>query len=223
MAFTTPLRNPFGTSFGEQARSKYLLFDDFLTADPAPLVTPRTCEPGPGQMIVNDPSGVLSISSGSLRGTTAVTASGYPSYYSEEPVAPVQGLALDLRVGYSGGSLGFWWGFSNTPTATYPTLGNLFFAGKHYPFLLGYVLSIDSPLFTAVYQPAVILLEHGAIFLRRYVPTGQWISLGIAPCFPLQTNELYFRAAKYGNSPYTSYAEINYIRTLIVPPTLSSL
>lgn len=45
----------------------FLLRDDFTTDDAAPLVAPRTAEPGPGTWAVTDSANKLSISSGALQ------------------------------------------------------------------------------------------------------------------------------------------------------------
>jgi hypothetical protein len=45
----------------------YLLRDDFITDDAAPLDSPRTCEPGPGTLTAAQNDGQFSISSGGLQ------------------------------------------------------------------------------------------------------------------------------------------------------------
>jgi len=45
---------------------RYLLYDEFITPDAAPLTSPRTCEPGPGTLAITDTASVLSISGGQL-------------------------------------------------------------------------------------------------------------------------------------------------------------
>lgn len=44
----------------------YLLYDDFTTPEAAPLTSPRTCEPGPGTLVISDSYSALSISGGSI-------------------------------------------------------------------------------------------------------------------------------------------------------------
>lgn len=52
---------------------QFLFNDTFTTAESAPIVTPRTCEPGPGTMTVTDTGNILSLSGGKLvvNGTNA--------------------------------------------------------------------------------------------------------------------------------------------------------
>jgi hypothetical protein len=46
---------------------KYILRDEFLTADPSPIITPRTAEPGPGTGVFTDTGNLFSISGEALR------------------------------------------------------------------------------------------------------------------------------------------------------------
>lgn len=45
----------------------WLLRDEFITAQDAPLTDPRTCEPGPGQLDIADANNLLSVTSGTLK------------------------------------------------------------------------------------------------------------------------------------------------------------
>lgn len=47
-------------------RARYLLLDRFLTDDPAPIASPRTCQPGPGTLTVVDTNSIIGISSGKV-------------------------------------------------------------------------------------------------------------------------------------------------------------
>jgi hypothetical protein len=49
----------------------WLLYDEFTTADAAPITSPRTCEPGPGTLTSRDTTSVQSISGGVLESTGA--------------------------------------------------------------------------------------------------------------------------------------------------------
>jgi hypothetical protein len=51
---------------GASAKITYILRDNFATAESAPLATPRTCEPGPGALVITDTTNKLSIASAKL-------------------------------------------------------------------------------------------------------------------------------------------------------------
>lgn len=55
----------------------YLLRDEFIVPDAAPLASPRTCEPGPGTLTVVDAAGKFSVAGGNLN--VGTSGSGYPS------------------------------------------------------------------------------------------------------------------------------------------------
>jgi len=62
----TPFSSAAATAVGVTI-SEWLLLDLFTTPDPNPVTTPRTCEPGPGAVVVVDPSSKLSISGEALQ------------------------------------------------------------------------------------------------------------------------------------------------------------
>ncbi len=55
-----------------------LLVDDFLTAQAAPLTSPRTCEPGPGTLTIVDTLNTLSIANEQITPSAAATGQGDP-------------------------------------------------------------------------------------------------------------------------------------------------
>lgn len=63
-------------------RWTYLLLDRFITADAAPIASPRTCEPGPGTLTVSDAGNHLSISGGALVADGGEGSWGEPAAYS---------------------------------------------------------------------------------------------------------------------------------------------
>lgn len=72
-------RDMFPVLFSSRRRAaSYLLRDEFTTDQPAPLTSPRTCEPGPGTAKIVDTGNKLSISGGRIVNAGAVTA-GDPS------------------------------------------------------------------------------------------------------------------------------------------------
>jgi hypothetical protein len=54
------------TALAAAGELEYALLDRFVTADAAPIATPRTCEPGPGSWTVTDTTNKASISGGEL-------------------------------------------------------------------------------------------------------------------------------------------------------------
>lgn len=84
----------FDWGFGSFDEARITLEDRFTTADPAPVASPRTCEPGPGTMTISDPTSKLSITGGAL------TASG--NVGSANPLAYTGTIARTAGAGY-------WW------------------------------------------------------------------------------------------------------------------
>jgi hypothetical protein len=71
--------------------SGLLLFDQFTTDDAAPITTPRTCEPGPGTLVITDTADKVAIASSQLVFSGAGT--GDPALWG-----PLQTLAAGLAV-----------------------------------------------------------------------------------------------------------------------------
>lgn len=93
----------------------YVLSDEFRTADAAPLASPRTCEPGPGQLVATQADGAFAIVEGDLQlaaqttpstGDLALRASTAAARSGERP------LIVDLRVDEGEAQAGFWSGTS---------------------------------------------------------------------------------------------------------------
>ena len=59
------------------------LLDEFLVADPNPLISPRKCEPGPGSLTVLDTDAILSVNFGAL--TSAGGGAGFDRNYVHSP------------------------------------------------------------------------------------------------------------------------------------------
>jgi hypothetical protein len=84
----------------------YLLRDDFLTADDAPIASPRPAEPGPGTLVLtdNDPGGSSgpSISGENYNFVAQVTPSSVDQGFSEQNgITRSQGLTLYARQNFS--------------------------------------------------------------------------------------------------------------------------
>lgn len=84
-------RNVLGVGGGGGGGLTFLLRDDFLTDEAAPLASPRTAEPGPGMLTITDTGNKLSISSGALQ--MLGNANGNPGFWSSTAYARRAGLA----------------------------------------------------------------------------------------------------------------------------------
>ena len=77
----------------------YLFKDQFTTNQAAPITTPRTCEPGPGTLVVIDLDTTISISSNKLAFAGGGTAGwNRKAVYSPSSIARVNGLAIYGKV-----------------------------------------------------------------------------------------------------------------------------
>ena len=56
-----------------------LLYDTFKTADAAPITSPRTCEPGPGTLVITDTGNNAAIVDGEFK-VTGVAGAGNPRF-----------------------------------------------------------------------------------------------------------------------------------------------
>jgi len=95
----------------------WLLLDHFTTAQVAPLISPRNCEPGPGTLTITDPNNVLSIATGRLaiNGTPAGANDGFIG----AAITRAIGRALAMQFPTASASLGngndrFGWVSTNT-------------------------------------------------------------------------------------------------------------
>ena len=114
------------TLIGALAAIVYLLRDQFSTNAAAPLTTPRTCEPGPGTLVIADAGNKLSISSQALQmlATTAFAAT-----MRGDAISRVAGVAL-LYTGTFGGTSGFvGWSNNTTPSDANTKYGTQFNTG----------------------------------------------------------------------------------------------
>jgi hypothetical protein len=75
-----------------------LLRDVFTTADPNPLASPRTCEPGPGTLTVTDNEGQLSIAGGRLLIDDADTGAWTDTHVASGALAGLRAAAVAVRL-----------------------------------------------------------------------------------------------------------------------------
>lgn len=73
----------------------YILRDEFTTTEAAPMVSPRTAEPGPGTATVVDTTNLLSIASGKLTFATGGAGWANPAYFGSV-VTRAAGMAIIL-------------------------------------------------------------------------------------------------------------------------------
>lgn len=98
-----------GPLVGGEAEVSYLLRDEFTTPESAPLTSPRTCEPGPGNLDIQDTGSHLSISSEELHNDGAYVATGDPGISSNITFSRSAGLLGHWQVRTSQQRLSFGW------------------------------------------------------------------------------------------------------------------
>lgn len=94
-AFTQSFAKAFG---GAVSSIVYLLRDEFTTPEAAPLASPRTCEPGPGQFTILDTGNHASISSSKLNLVGVFAAFSNPAITSVSTYSRSSGLCFKYTV-----------------------------------------------------------------------------------------------------------------------------
>lgn len=99
----------------------YLLDDEFLTPESAPLASPRTCQPGPGTLVITDTLAQLSIAGQVLSSSLAGVGAGNPGIAPASTTVRAIGLAMIARVKYlsgigNGGGVSTGWNTSGSLT-----------------------------------------------------------------------------------------------------------
>jgi len=110
------------TGAGKGTPQSYILYDQFTTADDAPITTPRSCEPGPGTLTVTQANNCFAISSGRLN-----VASGGGGFYGliGAGVAREAGRMLMASLTKSSGNDLFPLAWANSNTISFPAFVNL--------------------------------------------------------------------------------------------------
>jgi hypothetical protein len=85
-----------GADYGD--RLVFLLRDEFVTDDAAPLTSPRTCEPGQGTLTVHDSAPSMSIIGGEVVPSAQNAGTSNPAIYDATGYARLPGRALLARV-----------------------------------------------------------------------------------------------------------------------------
>jgi len=148
----------------------YLLRDEFTTDDAAPLTSPRTCEPGPGTLVVTDAANKLSISSGvvvktggtfKLLSGDAFTRANGVSFYSRNKITISTGEGV----------------LASSEGGTNPTDGVYFRPGLLYGYNDGtafYNLGTLNSIISANHDLLVVQRSAGAYLFIRGGPFGKW-------------------------------------------------
>lgn len=99
--FGDPFSNRFGKTMGRSNAIpfRYLVDDKFVSIDAAPLTSPRTCEPGPGQLVIIDTNNTLGIPAGGEIVPVAMNAgNNNPGIYHNAGFSRVAGRTFKTRV-----------------------------------------------------------------------------------------------------------------------------
>ena len=103
-----------------------LLSDQFTTADAAPITSPRTCDPGPGELVFTDTENKLSIASSQLvcAGGKVTPAWGDPGWYGRntDDSAFARGRYVELEFQLDATGLYQMVGLSNSTTLSLANL-----------------------------------------------------------------------------------------------------
>lgn len=121
----------------------FLFRDDFITPESAPLTSPRTAEPGPGNSVILDTNNTLDISGGEIVPNSATTAAGDPRIVENVLYSQLAGMAL------YGGS------FRNYSI----------FGSSHYSVQIGWAFSV-SPNYGLI--TGFLLLSGGDLRVKMY-------------------------------------------------------
>lgn len=92
---------------------RYLFLDRFLTDASAPMSSPRTCEPGPGQITFTDTANRFSIASGALTLGSSTTVATAAVSVADRPAGYAIMATLSSPTGSSR------WGYLNGPMFTF--------------------------------------------------------------------------------------------------------
>lgn len=146
----------------------YQLRDEFITADPAPIATPRTCEPGPGTLNITDTTNSLGISGGIVTPVAQTNALHDPLVISSASLSRVTGRTLKAKIQRVNalGSVATYcmvgWGISATPnTGIYGVQmgGN----ANQRVYNVGASLTLtDTYAYNTYYDYAIVLRATGA-------------------------------------------------------------
>lgn len=155
-------------SQGRLPSGQFLLRDDFSSDDPAPLESPRTCEPGPGTATVSGDASLFSISGGILS-TSGVST-------SDELLTDIFTRAAGLAFySHSTGRAGrgMRWGvkFNNLNPNRFEYVSGLFRAGTR----SNRVFELPVPAETDDLHMLLVARTNGTLHIYRVGSSGAWL------------------------------------------------
>lgn len=171
---------------GGGAELHRLLYDEFLTDDPAPPVTPRTSEPGPGSLVITDTG--ASISSGLLD-----TAGSGEGVFNDKIEYKIDGTALIVRL-YPGGAEMIGLFSSKSPSST--EREHCFYLGWNgrYYDRFGYWMDLPKFTFTTAWHWVAIVSMESTVWViyenlllfvgMEYNPTYCYWGIADAASYP---------------------------------------
>lgn len=200
-----------GNQGGAAWTPTFLLRDDFTTDASAPLTSPRTCEPGPGQLTFTQTNGNFSISSGNLVVPVA-SPTGYNvvEFYSDA-ITRAAGRTMFYKTSPLGEAVLGWM-----------TSGAAASAGAAAPQLTSFVLRdhgyLNAPHpgnYIGTIEVAIVLRSAGAFFFAKGTPLTQWTLLWLNNTI---TTDPVYAAGNF----YNTGATIDYVRVCDLPAPFNS-
>ena len=158
----------------------YQLRDEFTTTASAPLTTPRTAEPGPGQLTIVDTENKISISGAALvvSGGKASSSWGDPAFWGAAQTRAT-GLALLASISIGSGNFAQF-GWDTDQTATGEIAAHCFYisSGQWLAGQAGNVQIVTVSIATA-YQVALVLRSTGAFWFIKGGAFSSWTLLWV--------------------------------------------
>jgi hypothetical protein len=194
-----------------------LFSDDFLTAESAPLTTPRTTEPGGQLADIVDTGNFLSISGGILSASDA-TASGDPAYWSDAPATWQRDMGLISKIRFKQTFARFYTGFHNAQISAATRAACEIISNRiQYYDTSSYNFAEDSLAADTWYEVAVVVRDSGDyIFLKGGVYT-EW-TLRFVGNVDAASPLLY---ANPWRTSITDLVDIDYVRVGYLPSPLN--
>lgn len=156
----------------------YLLRDEFTTDEAAPLTTPRTCEPGPGTLLIADTENKISISGGALAvaGGKSIPVYGDPGMWVGAQ-ARAAGLVAVYRFSAASFAGADWLlGWDNGQSNFAITHSFFALSGTLYPYFIGsFLAGVSTGLAGSTnYRIAISLRSSGAFYLIKGGAFAEW-------------------------------------------------
>lgn len=179
----------------------YLLKDQFTSADPAPLVTPRACEPGPGTLTATETDGSFSISGGALNFAAQTTPNwGDLALVDATGTTRTAGRALYFKVYLNNvvGQVMIGWCTATVGNHTIFDAAVRFNLTNIQNVLSGVFSSIDACAATTAYQVCLIVKSIGFLLFIKGGTFTEWTLLWVSSLN--STAALYPRILNYDSA-----------------------